>query len=276
MATNNQVNSNFYQIGVEDVDGNVIAVDNLDYVQWDTTATPATAVARQQWDTGYGMLQYVVKGGNVTLRIGEDLATLCYNDTASTMTKGQVVYISGAQGQRIAVSLADNTSDTTSSKTFGVVAETIAAGAEGFVITQGNINGINTNAYAPGTILWLGTAGNYTSTKPVAPANLVFVGVVLKQNASSGAIYVKPQNGYELNEIHDVLITDPVADNSLLQYDSATSLWKNEAPNTALNGILPSQTGNAGKFLQTTGTTTQWATAATVDDAIVYAIALGG
>jgi hypothetical protein len=192
------------------------------------------------------------------------------------MTKGQVVYISGAQGQRIAVRLADNTSDTTSSKTFGIVAETIAAGAEGFVITQGNINNINTNAYAPGTILWLGTAGGYTSTKPVAPAHLVFIGVVLKQNSSSGAIYVKPQNGYELDEIHNVLITNPVADNSLLQYDSTSSLWKNEAPNDVLNTLLPSQTSNAGKFLQTTGTTTQWAAAATTDDAIVYAIALGG
>ena len=276
MATNNQVNSNFYQIGVEDANGNVVAVDNLDYVQWDTTATPANAVARQTWDDGYGMLAYTLKGGNVNLKIGEDLATLCYNGTGSTIAKGKVVYIAGAQGQRISVGLADNSSDTTSSKTFGMVAESFPAGQEKFVITQGMLKGVDTSAYAPGTILWLGTNGDVTSTKPVAPAHLVFVGVVLKQNSSSGEIYVKPQNGYELDEIHNVLITNPVADNSLLQYDSTSSLWKNEAPNDVLNTLLPSQTSNAGKFLQTTGTTTQWAAAATTDDAIVYAIALGG
>jgi hypothetical protein len=260
MATNNQVNSNFYQIGVEDANGNVIAVDNLDYVQWDTTATPATAVARQVWDDGYGMLAYTLKGGNVDLKIGEDLATLCYNGTVSTIAKGKVVYIAGAQGQRISVALADNSSDTTSSKTFGMVAESFPSGDEKFVITQGILKGIDTNAYAPGTILWLGTNGDVTSTKPVAPAHLVFVGVVLKQNSTSGEIYVKPQNGYELDELHDILITTPVADNSLLQYDSATSLWKNEAPNDALNALLPSQSGNTGKYLTTDGSNTSWAT----------------
>ena len=260
MATNNQVNSNFYQIGVEDANGNVIAVDNLDYVQWDTTATPAAAVARQTWDDGAGMLAYTLKGGNVDLKIGEDLASLCYQNTGSTIAKGKVVYISGAQGQRPKVALADNTSDATSSKTFGLVAESFPDGSEKFVITQGVLKGIDTNAYAPGTILWLGTSGDFTSTKPVAPAHLVFVGVVLKQNASSGAIYVKIQNGYELDEIHNVLITNPVADNSLLQYDSATSLWKNEAPNDVLNTLLPSQSTNAGKYLTTNGTNTSWAT----------------
>ena len=276
MATNNQVNSNFYQIGVEDANGNVVAVDNLDYVQWDTTATPAGAVARQTWDDGSGMLAYTVKGGNLELRIGEDLASLCFQNTGSTIAKGKVVYLAGAQGQRPRVALADNSSDTTSSKTFGLVAESFPSGDEKFVLTQGIIRNINTNAYAPGTILWLGTNGDYTSTKPVAPAHLVFVGVVLKQNSSSGEIYVKIQNGYELDEIHNVLITTPVADNSLLQYDSATSLWENQAPNDVLNTLLPTQTGNANKFLQTTGTTTQWAAAATVDEAIVFAIALGG
>lgn len=276
MATNNQVNSNFYQIGVEDANGNVIAVDNLDYVQWDTTATPAGAVARQTWDDGSGMLAYTVKGGNLELRIGEDLASLCFQNTGGTIAKGKVVYLAGAQGQRPRVALADNSSDTTSSKTFGLVAESFPSGDEKFVLTQGILRNIDTNAYAPGTILWLGTNGDYTSTKPVAPAHLVFIGVVLKQNSSSGEIYVKIQNGYELDEIHDVLITTPVADNSLLQYDSTSSLWKNEAPGDVLNTLLPSQTGNANKFLQTNGTSTLWTAAATVDEAIVFAIALGG
>lgn len=239
------------------VAGDITAVDSITF---DTTATETSAVAKMSWDDGYGMLQYTLKGGNYDVKIGEDLATLCYNGTGSSIAKGKVVYIAGAQGQRISVALADNSSDVTSSKTFGLVAETFPDGSEKFVVTQGMLRNINTAAYAPGTILYLGTAGDYTSTKPVAPAHLVFVGVVLKQHAVSGEIYVKPQNGYELDEIHNVLITNPVADNSTLLYDTSTSLWVNADPSTTINAILPTQTGNSGKYLTTDGSTASWAT----------------
>lgn len=205
--------------------GNIASVDSITF---DTAAVTTSAVARITWDDGYGMLQYGVKGGNYDVKIGEDLATLCYNGTGNTIAKGKVVYIAGAQGQRISVGLADNSSDTTSARTFGFVAENFPNGEEKFVVTQGMLRNIDTSAYAPGTILWLGTNGNFTSTKPVAPAHLVFVGVVLKQNAASGEVYVKPQNGYELDELHDIKITTPVANSSILQYDSANSLWINQ------------------------------------------------
>jgi hypothetical protein len=54
-------------------------------------------------------------------------------------------------------------------------------------------------------------------------------------------MYVRVQNGYELDEIHDVSITS-VADNQVLQYDSATSLWKNETltpSSVGLDALLP-------------------------------------
>jgi hypothetical protein len=54
----------------------------------------------------------------------------------------------------------------------------------------------------------------------------VYIGVVERANAGNGQIYVKPQNGYELDEIHDVLITSP-ATGQVLTYEAATSLWKN-------------------------------------------------
>jgi hypothetical protein len=54
---------------------------------------------------------------------------------------------------------------------------------------------------------------------------------------------VKVQNGYELDEIHDVLIASK-ANGDLLQYESSTGLWKNKAQSTLT--IAPSQvTGTA-------------------------------
>jgi hypothetical protein len=85
--------------------------------------------------------------------------------------------------------------------------------------------------YVDGDVLWLGsTPGTFTRTKPTQPNHLVFIGVVERANAGNGQIYVKPQNGYELNEIHDVLITSPI-NGHVLNWDSSTSLWKNVPSN---------------------------------------------
>jgi hypothetical protein len=65
------------------------------------------------------------------------------------------------------------------------------------------------------------------ANKPVAPAHLVFIGVVTRAQSNNGEIFVKPQNGFELHELHDVLIESP-ADNEVMAYDSASGLWKNQ------------------------------------------------
>jgi hypothetical protein len=160
------------------------------------------------------------------------------NAEAVTITKGQVVYIFGASGDRAAVKLAKNTSDTFSSKTLGIVRADIAAGQAGWVTTQGQVSGINLGAYSPGDILWLDSvAGGFTKVKPEAPYHSVFVGVVERANAGNGLIYVKPQNGVEMNEIHDVKFTS-LANNQVLAYTSATQLWENKSVATAL-GYTP-------------------------------------
>jgi hypothetical protein len=160
------------------------------------------------------------------------------NAEAVTITKGQVVYIFGASGDRASVKLAKNTSDTFSSKTLGIVRADIAAGQAGWITTQGQVSGINLGAYSPGDILWLDSvAGGFTKTKPVAPYHSVFVGVVERANAGNGLIYVKPQNGQELGELHDTKITSPT-NNQVLAYTAATDIWENKNVTTAL-GYTP-------------------------------------
>jgi hypothetical protein len=163
---------------------------------------------------------------------GSDTATVVKayvtNAEAVTITKGQVVYIFGASGDRASVKLAKNTSDTFSSKTLGIVRADIAAGAAGWITTQGQVSGINLGAYSPGDILWLDSvAGGFTATKPQAPYHAVFVGVVERANAGNGLIYVKPQNGVELDELHDVRITS-LANNEIIRYNSTLGYWENK------------------------------------------------
>ena len=211
-----------------------------------------------KWSGDEGTILVGLKGGNVKLAVGQEQVALCYNGTSNTLLDGQVVYISGAQGQRPSVALASANSEVTSSKTLGVVTENIEPEADGFITTFGLVKGINTSSFSPGSPLWLSTtAGQITSTMPTPPNHSVFIGYCVKSHASAGEIFVKIQNGYEIGELHDVKITTP-SDGEILQYNSALSVWENVSPPDGVNPY-PTQTGNSGKFLQTNGINVLWA-----------------
>lgn len=153
------------------------------------------------------------------------------NAESFPITIGQPVYLFAATGNRASVKLANNTGDPTSAKTLGLVySASISPGGTGLVITQGVVTGVDTQAYSEGTTLYLGnTAGSLTAVKPYAPEHLVYIGVVERANQGQGQIYVRPQNGYELNEIHDVSInhTVPLSNNDIIVWNSASNVWVN-------------------------------------------------
>lgn len=183
------------------------------------------------------------------------------NADSVTITKGQVVYAFGGQGDRMTVKLASNVGDLTSAQTVGVVLSTsIAANQRGVIITQGLLDGLSilpTSTFSDGDPLYLGvTPGSITNIKPYAPNHLVYLGnVTTASNGSAGRWYVRVQNGYELDELHDVdLISNAPTNGQVLTYESLTGLWKNQNVPTE----LPTQTGNTGKFLFTNGTNASW------------------
>ena len=178
------------------------------------------------------------------------LVSYVTNADSVTITKGQVVYAFGGQGDRLTVKLANNTSEATSAQTVGIVmSSSIAANQKGFIITQGLLDGLSvlpTSTYTDGDALYLGaTAGGITNVKPSAPNHLVYLGnVTTASNGSAGRWYVRVQNGYELQELHNVAISS-VANNDGLFYESSTSLWKNKTIATVLGYTPTSGTGTA-------------------------------
>jgi hypothetical protein len=60
---------------------------------------------------------------------------------------------------------------------------------------------------------------------------MVFVGTIIRSHAQEGVIEVKIQNGYELEELHNVATTG-ATNGQFLQYNSSSGLW------------LPSSSGN--------------------------------
>ena len=149
------------------------------------------------------------------------------NATGATITKGAVVYVSGATGDEPLIALADADTEVTSSKTLGLSGELIANGATGEIITQGFLRGVNTAAATNGDAVWLSsTAGQFVFGNPPAkPAHAVYLGVVIRAHANQGTILVKVQNGYELNELHDVNAGSPSAGDALVWNGTA---WVNQ------------------------------------------------
>jgi len=193
-------------------------------------------VATLTWNDTAGTLDLGLKGGNVTMQIGEELFLRVTNSTGSAIPKGSVVYITGSTGSHVNVVLSQANSEGTSSKTLGITAETIANAQTGFVATNGIVSGLDTSTLTEGGAVWLSAtvAGGLTSTRPSPPDHAVLIGWCVKSHASVGALYIHIANGYEVAELHDVLLTS-IANNQVLSYESASGLWKNRSLATVAN-----------------------------------------
>lgn len=174
------------------------------------------------------------------------------NADSVSITKGQPVYAFGGTGDRLKVKLALNTSDATSAQTIGVVQSTsIGVNQKGLIIMQGQLDGLNifpTSTWADGDPIYLGsTAGALTKTKPYAPNHLVYIGYVLTASpGSAGRMYVRPQNGYELDELHNVQAQSP-SNNDTIYFDSADSQWKTKQLSTTdISGLSTYLTDRRG------------------------------
>ena len=172
--------------------------------------------------------QLVEVQANTGIIINQDvinLVTLVRNQTGSTVAAGKVVYISGATGNKPTIALASATTESTSSKTFGITRTSIANNSTGYVVTIGELTNINTQSFTEGQLLWLGTtAGSIVTAPPAEPNHSVFLGYCVRSHPTQGVIEVRIQNGYELDELHGVLCPNP-ADGDVLQYVSSTGLW---------------------------------------------------
>jgi len=222
-----------------------------DQIALNVSPTGTLAVGMTEWNDTIGSSQTLLKGGSVTLKNGVDLVARVVNkvNPNTTLTKAnyQVVKVTGAQGQRLAVDLAQGNNDLNSADTLGVVIETIATNQEGFIMTVGQIEGINTTGslqgetWADGDVLYLSptTAGRMTNVKPNgSTGHIVVIGYVEYAHANNGKIYVKIMNGWELDELHNVYINPAtLANNDALIYESSTDLWKNKQVTKSMVGL---------------------------------------
>ena len=212
----------------------IIDIDKLDF----NTGTSDTAGEGQlAWNDALGTLNLGLKGGNTISNVGQHLHARVVNKTTPlvNLTKAgyEVVIVAGATGQRLSVKLAKADNDANSAGTLGMVAENIAGNQEGFICSVGQLTNINTTGslqgetWADGDSLYLSPTvfGGVTNVKPSAPFHEVRIGYVEYAHAVNGKIYVKIDNGYELDELHNVSITTPLNGN-FLEYNG--TVWVNQ------------------------------------------------
>lgn len=183
------------------------------------------------------------------------------NEEAFSINKGQPVYIGGSNGSNPLIKLASNSGESTSSKTIGLLAQNLNSNDFGYVVTEGVLEGFDTSAATAGDPMWLGPTGNIlfgTGNKPYGNNHLVYLGIVLRSQLNNGKVYVKVQNGFEINELHRVYAQNPNNKDTLI-YDSGSGSWFSRQISTGdVSGISAyALAANTGSFI-TTGQTGQF------------------
>lgn len=220
------------------VDLGVYGIKTTDFVDFNTGPTNTPQEGRMIWNDVDGTLDVGLKGSKVTLQVGQEQVIRVVNKTGGNLLESQykVVRIrtvaeGGAQGQRLAVVLAQADTKANHSGVLGLVTEDIDNNQEGFITSFGNVRNINTTGslqgetWQDGDVLWLSesAAGGLTNIEPTN--HPVQIGYVVYAHANNGKIFVKVDEGVdELQELHDVNITS-ASNGQWLEYDG--SVWKN-------------------------------------------------
>jgi hypothetical protein len=118
---------------------------------------------------------------------------------------------------------------------FGVAAQNIAAEADGYVRSFGEVKGVDTDIdeggvngqWSEGDILWCdpATPGGFTKFEPQAPSLKLPVAAVISVK-SNGVVMVRWDTGRRLSDLHDVDSNGSTLNGELLVYNSTASRWE--------------------------------------------------
>jgi len=181
----------------------------------DLASDSDTQLATQQSIKAY--VDDAIKAVTITAKVNE----------AGGITKGQVVFISGATGGFPQVSLADNT-DFSKADVLAVSTETKTDGQNVAITIAGLVENIDTSAYTEGAVLYLGTSGNITEIHPTGIHAVERIGHAVKINASTGSILVELDGLTVIND-HDGIMRHQIVNQNAGTSASAAYTIVNDA-----------------------------------------------
>lgn len=232
-------------------------IDGLDYIDFTTSSitNPSFKQGRMFYDVDTTDLAYYTPVTDVKVQIGQQTVVRVKNSSGLPINKGKLVHITGGVGDNPLINTASWENDANSANTLGMTINTINHDDFGYVLLNGVITGVNTDpaTFTAGQVIYLSSSGDYTATTPVAPKHTVRLGEVIRAHATVGSIFIKIDNGYEIDELHNVLITS-ASTGDLLVYNSGSGLWNNTK---VLSGSY-SLTGNLSSTGIVSGLTAQF------------------
>lgn len=224
----------------------------LQSIQLLTTGGNADTAGELAWNSDEQTLD-IAKGGGTVLQVGQETAFLVHNDSASTIPEGAGVMYAGthgASGQLGVVPMVANGS-LPGHVFLGVMTETIAPGASGFVTTFGKVRGINTSAFPAGSILYCDPAvpGGFVTAEPDGP-NLKLPVAAVIHSGNNGTIFVRAATGQFLKDCHDVEIAD-ASDGDVLTWDDTQNRWEHRSNPPRSITIAGPQAGDSFTLFRT-------------------------
>lgn len=201
----------------------------VNYIDFNTgSAIPAFKTARLYYNPDTADLEYDTDISSVTIQYGQQTVVKVKNENTQTINKGKLVRIVGGAGANPLIRTASWEDDDNSANTLGMVMQTVEPNGFTYVLLNGIIANISLPAttYSAGNILYLSSSGDYTNIKPVTPKHTVRLGEVVRAQTNTGVAFINVTNGYELDELHDTLITTGTL-GDLIVYDSTIPAWRN-------------------------------------------------
>lgn len=206
-----------------------VFTDYIDITEIADPANPANTIGRL-WasDTnGKTNLNFVGNDG-IKQRIGRDIISTVRNVTGSTITKGTIVYVSGATGTAPQVTPARANSQTTL-PAVGIAMEDIANNSFGRIQRYGRTEfNFDTSAFAVGATLYVSesVAGTFTTTIPTYPNYPQSVGVVVVSGVGNGSVFVNfitDYNGHSSGTTNTTLTFGATPATSVILANSSTA-----------------------------------------------------
>lgn len=166
----------------------------LSYVDFDITVeAPVHREGRVFYDNVNHTFAVYNDQPDVTLQLGQEEYIRVVNKTGVQIDNGSLVYISGVQGNRPTVALAQADVMPTAA-VVGMATHDIANNEPGLVTTFGLVRGIDTSAASVvGVHVHLSdtVAGGWLEVSPVAPSFGISVGTVLVKHAQQGVMLIQ-------------------------------------------------------------------------------------
>jgi hypothetical protein len=159
------------------------------------------------------------------IEFGQQMVIRVKNDTENLISTGTVVLLNGSQTFPT-LEIADYSSYLTSEGTLGFVAHNMSGNTDGYVVTKGILRNVDLSNFLDGDEIYLYSGGTISNIKPIAPLPEVYLGTVIKSGVN-GILNVDINLGFELEELHNIKITNP-SNGDVLVWDTDESVWTNK------------------------------------------------